>query len=195
MNLYIYIYRHCEAWEKGISQRSIYVADKGRGKRKPAWHAMGIVIVCTARRRTSSPSSDRGRSGCSGTPGFQGTRQGSLAGISRVDQEQDAGTALLPRRKKVSVAARTGVWPIKDGNGSVFIIVVRFMSGSAISRSWSRQSDARSFTNDECSIAVWFSCLLEYISEIIWRLMYDEIIVTWHSELNVWNMSLYIVNC
>jgi len=96
------------------------------------------IVVCAARRRTPSSSPDRGRSGCTGAPGFQGTREGSLVDISRVDQEQDARTALFSRYKEVSVAVRTEVRSIENGHGFIFIIVVQFMSESTISDHQSR---------------------------------------------------------
>ncbi|KAL6254479.1 hypothetical protein P5V15_014532 [Pogonomyrmex californicus] len=85
---------------KGNLMKVTFVTDKGR-----------------ARRRTPLPSSDRGGSGRIGTPGFQGTRKDSLAGISRVDQEQDAGTALFPGYEEVSAGARTGVRLIENDHG------------------------------------------------------------------------------
>lgn len=92
-----------------MSDETTLIAGKGRGKRKPAWHAEGIVVVRAARGRTPPPSSDRGRSGRVGAPGFQGTREGSLAGTSRVDQEHNAETALLAGRQEVSAVVRTEV--------------------------------------------------------------------------------------
>jgi len=64
--------------------KMIYITGKGRGKQKPAWHAVEIVVRAACRRMPLSLSG-RGWSGRIGAPGFQRTREGSLALISRVD--------------------------------------------------------------------------------------------------------------
>jgi len=94
---------------------------------------VGIVVVRAARGRTSPPSSDRGRSGRASAPSFQGTREDSLADTGRVDQKQDAGTALFPGCKEVSAAVRAGVRSIEDSPGPVSIVDLRSVNGNVAS--------------------------------------------------------------